>query len=315
MKLTPLGKALVFLIGLGLVLTAIYRFVPAEKQPWRSWFAGGAESSAASDTATADDGNGGETNSDPASADGSPSTAERTAPSPSPQQDQTSAPGSEEWLEIPGGLFRAGADQNEVEVPAFRIQRTEVTNGQYEEFLNECRQGSGCGPREIPSYWEDQSYLETRRDHPVVFVSWGDASAYCRWKGGRLPTALEWERAARGDDGRSFPTGGALDPSGVNILGSDRRDEKNRAPKQIPTWGIEDEKYARDRSPSGALGMAGNVSEWTASASEEEPDLRLAAGGSWDSWDLNDGRVYHRLPKNPTDRSSSLGFRCASSGR
>lgn len=310
MKLTPLGKALVFLIGLGLVLTAVYRFVPAEKQPWRTWFGHG-ESSAASETAAEN----GEANSGP-TPNGRSSNPAPTSTSPSPQEDQTaSTSSSEEWLAIPGGLFGAGADQNEVEVPAFRIQRTEVTNGQYEAFLNECGQGSGCGPRDLPSYWEDQSYLETRRDHPVVFVSWGDASAYCRWKGGRLPTALEWERAARGDDGRSFPTGGALDPAGVNILGSDRRDEKARAPKQIPTWGIDEERYAQDRSPYGVLAMAGNVSEWTASASEEEPDLRLAAGGSWDSWDLNDGRVYHRLPKNPSDRSSSLGFRCASTGR
>ena len=59
--------------------------------------------------------------------------------------------------------------------------------------------------------------------------------------------------------------------------------------------------------------MAGNVSEWTASASEEEPDLRLVAGGSWDSWVLADGRAYNRIPKSPTDRNSSLGFRCAKS--
>jgi formylglycine-generating enzyme required for sulfatase activity len=57
--------------------------------------------------------------------------------------------------------------------------------------------------------------------------------------------------------------------------------------------------------------MGGNVSEWTASASREEPDLRIAAGGSWDSWDLSDGRAYQQVPKAPNDRSSSLGFRCA----
>jgi formylglycine-generating enzyme required for sulfatase activity len=306
MKLTPLGKALIFLIGLGLVVTAVYRFVPADKQPWRKWGGGGAEAPASPAAETAQD-----TPGAPPS-DASPSAP--ASPSATPAENRA-ADASSEWVSIPGGLFRAGADQSEVEVSAFRILRTEVTNGQYEEFLVECGPGSGCGPRELPSYWEDRSYLETRRDHPVVFVSWGDASAYCKWKGGRLPTALEWEKAARGDDGRSFPTGGALDPDGVNILGSDRRDEKTRAPKQIPTWGVDEERYARDRSPSGVLGMAGNVSEWTASASEEEPDLRLAAGGSWDSWDLNDGRVYHRLAKNPTDRSSSLGFRCASAAR
>lgn len=312
MKLTPLGKALVFLIGLGLVLTALYKFVPPEKQPWRNWSGGGTEASTApegSETA--------QTGPDQAPAGDSPSDSPSTRPSTSSPaaSERTAPPATGEWVAIPGGLFRAGSNQEEVDVQPFRIHRTEVTNGQYEEFLNECAAGSGCGPRELPSYWEDQSYLETRRDHPVVFVSWGDASAFCRWKGGRLPTVLEWEKAARGDDGRSFPTGGALDPAGVNILGSDRRDEKNRAPKQIPTWGVDQSDYARDQSPYGVLGMAGNVSEWTASASEDEPDLRLAAGGSWDSWDLNDGRVYHRLPKNPTDRSSSLGFRCASSSR
>lgn len=308
MKLTPLGKALVFLIGLGLVVTAVYRFVPPEQQPWRNWFGGGSEASTAPTDAEE------RTGANTAPADGS-SPAATSSSSSSPSGEQTASRSASEWLTIPGGLFRAGADQSEVDVQPFRIHRTEVTNGQYEAFLNECPAGSGCGPREVPSYWEDQSYLETRRDHPVVFVSWGDASAFCRWSGGRLPTIVEWEKTARGEDGRSFPAGGAIDPADVNILGSDRRDEKNRAPKQIPTWGVNDDQYARDQSPYGALAMAGNVSEWTASASEDEPDLRLAAGGSWDSWDLNDGRAYHRLPKNPTDRSSSLGFRCASSSR
>lgn len=310
MKLTPLGKALIFLIGLGLLLTALYRFVPADKLPWNSAGGGGSEESTeatASETAQ----------TDPGSAPASESSDTPVSNSPSSEQ-PAEAPMSmsaTDWVKVPGGLFRAGSDQNEVDVSPFKIYRTEVTNGQYEAFLNECPPGSSCGPREVPSYWEDQSYLETRRDHPVVFVSWGDASAFCRWDNGRLPTALEWERAARGGDGRSFPTGGALDPSGVNILGSDRRDEKDRAPKKIPTWGVRDERYADDKSPYGILGMAGNVSEWTSSASEDEPDMRLAAGGSWDSWDLNDGRVYHRLAKNPTDRSSSLGFRCASASR
>jgi formylglycine-generating enzyme required for sulfatase activity len=304
MKLTPLGKALIFVIGLALVVTAVYKYVPAEK--WHGWLGKhGSQAAPAPDSQPAAEG-----------------TTASSAREESPAEETTAASGTEEpslsasdWVAIPGGLFRSGPDQSEVDVPPFLIERTEVTNGQYEAFLNECAAGSSCGPRDVPSYWEDTAYLDTRRDHPVVFVTWGDAAAFCRWEGGRLPTALEWEKAARGTDGRSFPTGGAIDPAAVNILGSDRRDEKARAPKQIPTWGVRDRNYARDSSPYGVLAMAGNVSEWTASASEDEPDLRLAAGGSWDSWDLNDGRTYYRIPKNPTDRSSSLGFRCASASK
>jgi formylglycine-generating enzyme required for sulfatase activity len=288
MRLTPLGKTLVFLIGLGLVAAAVYLYGPRMR--------------------------------DQAEALRARREARRGAEPPrgEPPSERRSQRGAEvetraggPWVEVPGGLFGAGAEQVSVDQPAFRIHRTEVTNAQYQTYLDDCPVGAECGPRDLPSYWDDAAYLETRGEHPVVFVSWADASGYCRWIGARLPAAIEWEKAARGTDGRAFPTGAALDPDAVNILGTDRHDEKLRAPKQIATWAVTDPRYARDVSPYGVLGMGGNVSEWTASAAEEEPDLRLAAGGSWDSWDLSDARVYHRLPKNPADRSSSLGFRCA----
>lgn len=288
MKLTPLGKLLLFLIGLGLVGTAVYRFVPPDRLPWNR------------------------PQSAPSTERQSPRTESPRAeerPKTTERAESSSAP----WISISGGLFAAGADQAEIDVPGFAIERTEVTNGRFAEFLEACPRGSACGPRELPSYWEDRAYLSSHRDHPVVFVAWNDAANFCRWAGGRLPTAVEWEKAARGTDGRAYPTGNVLDPATVNILGADRHDEKNQAAKQIPTWPVSDARYARDRSPFGVLGMAGNVSEWTASASEEEPDLRLVAGGSWDSWELADGRTYNRIPKAPSDRSSSLGFRCAKS--
>ena len=288
MRLTPLGKLLVFLIGLGLVGTVVYRFVPPDKLPKMPW----------------------NRSASPAPAPPPFSTSTPTSTPPPAPKPLTSAAG--DWIDVPAGLFRSGANGAEVDVPAFRIQRAEVTNRQYESFLRACPPGTACGPRESPSYWDDASYLETHLDDPVVFVSWGDANAYCKWENGRLPSVLEWEKAARGTDGREFPTGTALSPSDVNILGADRHDEKNRAAKQIPTWAVNDPRYARDRSPYGVLGMSGNVSEWTSSASEDEPDLRLAAGGSWDSWEFSDGRAYFRIPKNPSDRSSSLGWRCAS---
>ena len=288
MKLTPLGKLLLFLIGLGLVATAVYRFVPPEQLPWnRPKAAPGTEPRT-------------ETRKDSPPAESPRPTADRPA---------SNAP----WIAVPGGLFASGPDQAEVDVPAFSVERTEVTNGRYEEYLEACPRGSACGPKELPSYWEDRAYLASHRDNPVVFVAWGDAASFCRWSGARLPTAIEWEKAARGTDGRSYPTGNVLDPATVNILGADRHDEKNSAAKQIPTWAVSDSRYTRDKSPYGVLGLAGNVSEWTASASEEEPDLRLVAGGSWDSWELSDGRTYNRIPKSPTDRNSSLGFRCAKS--
>ena len=301
MRLTPLGKALIFLIGLGLVITAVYKFMPADKQFWRKWTGGG--------SGTAADGPSNPGSATPAETPGGPDGLARQS-----SGDRTTSGGSaKECITVPAGIFRSGENATEVDVSAFRIESHEVTNGQYESFLAKCASGSSCGPRDVPSYWDDQGYLETRRDHPVVFVSWGDASAYCRWTGGRLPTLLEWEKAARSDDGRSFPSGEAIDPKSVNILGQDRHDEKNRAPKQIPTWGTDDPQYARDASPYGVLAMAGNVSEWTATASPEEPDLRMVAGGSWDSWDLSDARAYYAIAKPPTDRSSSLGFRCVKS--
>ncbi|MEO8276302.1 MAG: SUMF1/EgtB/PvdO family nonheme iron enzyme [Thermoanaerobaculia bacterium] len=292
MKLTGLGKFLFFLIGLGLVATAVYRFVPPEKLPWNRPHNAPPQASPTSSTS-----------SSPAA----PVTAPATNPT------ATGSSSTAPWIQIAGGLFASGDDQSQIDVPRFSIERTEVTNGRYADFLEACPSGSACGPRELPSYWEDRAYLASHRDNPVVFVSWSDASSFCRWSGGRLPTAIEWEKAARGTDGRAYPTGNVLDPAATNILGADRHDEKLQAAKQIPTWAVTDSRYARDKSPYGVLALAGNVSEWTASASADEPDLRLVSGGSWDSWELADGRAYNRIPKSPSDRSSSVGFRCAKS--
>lgn len=296
MKFTPLGKVLFFLIGLALVLTALHRFLPAELGSWDKLLAKLRGGDTAAKAAPGDQRQAPRTSS--------------TAPSSPPA---TQAPASRDaWVRIPSGGFRS-AEGGAVDLPAFSLQRAEVTNGEYGHFLDACPVGSSCGPRDLPPYWDDAAYLETHRDFPVVTVSWGDASAYCQFVGARLPTAVEWEKAAAGTDGRSYPGGATLDRAAVNLLGPDRHEEKNRAAKQIATWAVTDPRYARDSSPYGALAMAGNVSEWTQSASPDEPDLRLVAGGSWDSWDVTDARVDHRIAKNPTDRSSSVGLRCAKS--
>lgn len=290
MKFTPLGKLLLFLVGLAIVATAVKLYVPKEKLPWPK--------KSSREERRPDD-----------------NTRDQIARQTERQREESSPtpPSNDPWVRIPAGLFASGAEATEVDIPAFSIHRAEVTNGQYTAWLQACPRGSACGPKELPSYWEDKAYVAKFAQLPVVFVSWHEASSFCRWAGGRLPTALEWEKSARGTDGRAYPTGDLLEPTDVNILGTQRRDEKGAAPKQIATWTVDNPKYARDRSPYGVLGMAGNVSEWTASASPDEPDLRIAAGGSWDSWELSDGRTYNRLPKDPNDKSSSLGFRCARS--
>ena len=295
MRFTPLGKFLLFLVGLAIIATAVRLYVPKEKLPWPK-----KTRRVDSERPRPDD-----TTSSQVARQTEAAKPETSAPAPPAAQSA--------WVRVPAGRFASGPEANDVDLPAFEIQRHEVTNGDYSNFLVQCPRGSACGPRELPSYWEDKSYLSKFPALPVVFVSWQDASAYCKWAGSRLPSALEWEKAARGTDGRAYPTGEVLDPSDVNILGTQRRDEKSAAPKQIASWPVDGAKYRRDASPYGVLAMAGNVSEWTSSASPDEPDLRIVAGGSWDSWELADGRTYQKLPKDPDDRSSSIGFRCAKS--
>jgi formylglycine-generating enzyme required for sulfatase activity len=288
MRLTGLGKLMIFLVGVGLVGTALWKFAPKSFDvPWRE---------------TRDK-----------LRDIRRDAVARANAKPVDPRHVPPSDASGEWVDVPGGLFRSGADAVSVDVPAFRIQRAEVTNASFARFLDDCPVGDICGPRDLPTYWEDADYLARHPDLPVVQVTWSDAAAYCQWAEARLPTALEWEKAARGTDGRPFPSGSSIDPAAINLLGSDNRAAKQKADRQMPAWAVTDPRYARDKSPYGVLGMAANVSEWTASAAEEEPSLRYAAGASWDSWDLSDARAYTRIPKNPNDRSSSLGFRCARS--
>lgn len=306
MKLTPLGKFMLFLIGLGLVLTALHRFLPPELSSWDKLLArvrGGADTGS-SRAATQTTSSPGASSSTSASTSSSATPASSAAVPPSVRND---------WVKIPGGMFRSAAGES-VDVSTFALERTEVTNAEYARYLESCPVGAACGPRDLPTYWDDAAYLDSHRDHPVVALSWGDAAAYCQSLGGRLPTAIEWEKAAAGSEGRAYPGGSTLDRASVNLLGPDHHDEKARAAKQIATWPVSDPRYARDSSQYGVLGLAGNVSEWTSSASPDEPDLRLVAGGSFDSWDVTDARADHVLPKSPSDRSTSVGVRCARSG-
>ena len=122
---------------------------------------------------------------------------------------------------------------------AFELARTPVTNAQYERFVAEA--GATA-----PPHWPAPA------DHPVTFVDWHEAAAFCAWAGGRLPTEAEWEKAARGTDGRTYPWGDEEDESRAAVGAGIKHGSTS------PVGSHPD-----GASPYGLLDMAGNVWEWT----------------------------------------------------
>lgn len=211
---------------------------------------------------------------------------------------------------VPPGDFMMGSIG--VYLDAFWIDKTEVTNGMYAE----CVKARKCNSPHSYGSWRRSSYYGSTifSNYPVIFVSWTDAKDYCTWVGGQLPTEAQWEKAARGTDGRQFPWGND-DPSGlVGFLNYHGQDTT-----EVGT-------YPNGASPYGALDMAGNVSEWVADwfsdsyysnparSNPSGPDsgqYRVWRGGSWANTSADWIRTYSRTGNLPTDYGSGLGFRCA----
>ncbi|MHC4598934.1 MAG: protein kinase domain-containing protein [Planctomycetota bacterium] len=193
----------------------------------------------------------------------------------------------------PGGL-RGGRTKEEETRPYF-IDRTEVTNAQYGKFLEHLKSsGDPKAMERTPAYFSDPAL--NGPDLPVVGVSWEDAKAYAAWAGKRLPTAHEWEKAARGVDGRLYPWGDRFDEKRCV-----HRDNPNH-PKTSPVGSI-----PVGASPYGCLDMAGNVTEWTAELFFGYVVIR---GGAYnDPFDIL--RCNARDCTFPTSRHPDLGFRCA----
>lgn len=210
-----------------------------------------------------------------------------------------------DWVEIPAGEFVMGSNDYDDEkpphtlyLPTYYIARTPLTNAQYQHYVRATGQPA-------PSHWEDGQIPKGKENHPVVYISWHDALAFCHWANVRLPTEAEWEKAARGTDGRIYPWGDSKpDKSRANFY----REVGDTTPVGA---------YPKGASPYGVLDMAGNVWEWTSSlnmgypyaADDGREDLnaegrRVVRGGFWFDgpfflrgagrlWDSPDGRDYY----------------------
>jgi formylglycine-generating enzyme required for sulfatase activity len=238
--------------------------------------------------------------------------------------------------------------QHKVTLDAFWIDRTEVTNAMFAKFVTasgyktnaeKARKGYVYNP--TSKSWKETAGADWQHprgtgsdlaglgQHPTVLVSWNDAAAYCAWTGRRLPTEAEWEKAARGMDGRKFPWGNQ-DAAGNLLNFADRNLEVDWADKNVDDgyqFTAPVGSYPKGVSPYGALDMAGDVWEWVAdwydegyyaSAPAQNPkgpetgQYRVLRGGSWDD---RQGfvRAAVRGSVELDNGSDNVGFRCARS--
>jgi len=231
----------------------------------------------------------------------------RKPQTPNPNIAGSAPPG---MISIPGGEFMMGRDDgNDYEKPAhkvfvkpFYIDETEVTNAQYQEFVDTIH-------RQPPPHWTNGRAPSGKASDPVYNVSWDDASAYAQWAGKRLPTEEEWEYAARGTDGRLYPYGNTAD-----LQYSNAREDNFSEPLAVRS-------YPSGASPFGVFDMAGNVSEWTADSFKLYPGSTLPSdnpnagrkvvrGGAY-NLPVKDQTATDRFFQIPSTKNKFIGFRCA----
>jgi formylglycine-generating enzyme required for sulfatase activity len=241
------------------------------------------------------------------------------------------ASAAQEMVRVPAGPFTMGSDEgpaderpaHQVQLRAFEIDRLPVTNEQFARFLQKFGPAAGDGQRYFD--WDDGDARIHRVEgawradpgygnHPVVEASWLGAHAYCRSLGKRLPTEAEWEKAARGADGRRYPWGDAA-PGPRHARFASRYNDT--APVGSHPAGA---------SPYGALDMAGNAWHWVSSAyrpypyreddGREDPapgPVRSTRGGGHDSsaMEIRTTERGRHLSRGPSAGHHNIGFRCA----
>lgn len=225
----------------------------------------------------------------------------------------------EEMVLIPAGPFIRGTDrggfdeqpQRTLNLSSFMIDKYEVTNSQYAGFV------AATGHRKSgpPSRYAKNVSRMRGVNQPVVYVSWDDAQAYCAWKGKRLPTEAEWEKAMRGTDGRLWPWGSVEIPHAANWA---RVDDGHEVSAVVGT-------VRSDASPFGVMDGAGNVMEWVEDwydenayreASDSDPrspdhgTFKVLRGAGYAS-SGSDLRITSRNKMVPDFRDETIGFRCA----
>jgi formylglycine-generating enzyme required for sulfatase activity len=221
---------------------------------------------------------------------------------------------------VPEGEFEMGSNNGDddekpvhrIFLDAFWIDVFEVTNALYKK----CVDAGRCQPPGNSSSYTRSSYFGNSQfdNYPVIYVSWDDAHAYCTWAGKRLPTEAQWEKAARGTDGRIYPWGNTFDK---NLLNSNEGGKGD-------TTAVG--SYPGGASPYGALDMAGNVWEWVAdwydngyyaNSPRQNPtgpssgESRVLRGGSWNHFQNLARAAYRYDYGHPTNRYNDFGFRCA----
>lgn len=229
---------------------------------------------------------------------------------------------------IPAGEFEMGSLESDgrvgmtigvdelprrkVYVREFYIDQYEVTNSEFWDFLTKTKSAYR------PSHWEEKgTFFNGEENHPVVDVDWMDADSYCKWVGKRLPTEVEWEKAARGTDGRIWPWGNDYEGIKANTQRSGRG------------WTAPVGSYPEDVSPYGVYDMAGNVREWVEGWYEPYPGnkvsprhytgpYRVLRGGSFETTLYRFARTASRHPVTSTlatrghnwHSNFDHGFRC-----